>query len=175
MVSMHLSEEYLSQLPCKEECGSIPDPELYCYSSGHGQQPGAAYQSSTLALCMLPCCSVKMHFRNFSTPASPCKSHPRSRQGFAFSATCRINACSLFDPIYIKVPRKRCSFILLLTLFSVPVPLQPSSSSFFFSTFVTHTDKTTLSLSWKTPPPETSQELSCQGSPFRCWIHGDVC
>lgn len=85
MVSVHLSEEYLSQLPCKEECGSIPDPELYCYSSGHGQQPGAAYQSSTLALCMLPCCSVTMHFRNFSTPASPCKSRPSSRQGFALS------------------------------------------------------------------------------------------
>lgn len=85
MVSMHLSEEHLSQLSCKEECGSIPDPELYHYSSRHGQQPEAAYQSSMLALCMLPRYSVMMHFRNFSTLASPCQSCPSSRQGFALS------------------------------------------------------------------------------------------
>lgn len=85
MVSVHLSEKHLSWLSCKEECGSIPDPELYSYSSGHGQQPAAAYQSSMLFLCMLPACSVMMHFRNFSTPASPCKSHPSRRQGFALS------------------------------------------------------------------------------------------
>lgn len=33
MATTHLSEENLSRLLCEEECGSIPDPELYCHFS----------------------------------------------------------------------------------------------------------------------------------------------
>lgn len=173
MVSMHLSEEHLSQLSCKEECGSIPDPELYRCS--------LVMASSQQQLIRAPrwpsvCCLVAFQKRQHSCLSLQIP--PKQQAGICVvSATCQTNACCLSDPIPIKMPRKRCFFILLLTLSSVMVPLQPSSSSFFFFTFVTHSDnKITCPLSWKAlSPTETSQELSCQDSKFRCWIHGDVC
>lgn len=78
---MHLSEENLSQLLCEEECGSIPDPELYCHFSGHGKQPGAAYQSPTLLCCTRSCCSVTVCFGNISTQPLPPLAKPRQSGG----------------------------------------------------------------------------------------------
>lgn len=165
---MHLSEEHLSQLSCKEECGSIPDPELFLWS-----WPAASSSLSELHAGPLLAAFQKLQHSCLSLQIPP-----KQQAGICVvSATCQTNACSLLDPIHSKMPRKRCLFILLLTLSSVTVPLKPSSSSFFSSIFFTLTDnKTTCSLSWKAlSPTETSQELSCQDSQFRCRIHGDVC
>lgn len=139
MVSLHLSKEHLSQLSCKEECGSIPAPELFLCSwpaassslSGLHGGPSACHTSETSALLPLP-------------------ANPTQAAGRDLWCLCYMpNACSLFDHIHIKCQGKDAFFILLLTLTSVTVPLQPSSSpSFFFSIFFTLTDnKTTCSLS----------------------------
>lgn len=132
-----------------------------------------AASSSLSELHAGPLHAALLHFRHFSTPASP--ANPTQAAGRDLHCLCYVpDKClqHLWSCPYQNAKEK-----MLLYPLAYPVPLQPSSSSFFFSTFVTHTDnKTTCSLSWKAlSPTETSQELSCQDSQFGRWIHGDVC
>lgn len=146
MATMHLSEENLSQLLCEEECGSIPDPELYCHFSvvtASSQEQLTRAPCRSAAALLLSCCSVTVCFRNISTQPLPPLAKPcQPGQGRASSLIHAEQMPAVFsDAIHVKTPRKRCflqchSFFKHLTaLSSVMLCLQSSRSSFFFSTF----------------------------------------
>lgn len=80
MVSMHLSEEHCPSYPARRNVGQslIQNCTAVLWS-----WPVA--NSSLLELHAGPLCAASLHFRSVSTPASPYKSHPSSRQGFALS------------------------------------------------------------------------------------------
>lgn len=93
---------------------------------------------------------------------------PKQQAGICIvSATRQINACSLFDPIHIKMPKKRCFFILLFLpclLWQCPCSL-PALPSFSPSLSPTLTTRQLVLWSWKAlSPTQSSQELSCQDS-----------
>lgn len=139
MATTHLSEENLSRLLCEEECGSIPDPELYCHFS-------VVTASSQEQLIRAPRCSaVRLAVAQWQCASEisalslclPLQNLASQGAGMCIvSHTCWTNACSLSVAIHIKMPRKRCflqchSFFELLTVLSfVMLCLQSSRSSF---------------------------------------------
>lgn len=107
-----------------------------------------------------------------STSASPCKSWPVSGQGFALSLLHAGQTPAVFLMLSVSKCQRKDAFlqcfsfsIHLLTLSSVMLLLQPSSSSFFFSTFLPILPKQLVFLVEKLfSSLETRQKRSCQGS-----------
>lgn len=141
MASTHLSEGHLTQLSCKEECGSIPNPELYRYFP----VPMASSQQQLIGApgWCAPCFRIAqrtMRFRIISAqrlplPANPGQSVGRDLHCLCYTLEKRLQ--SFWCYLYQNAKENMLPFFLasLCTCLSCPLWCSPCKPPYFSPPF----------------------------------------